>query len=64
MNLVSLLIAVLVLALIFSLVWWILGQMPIPQPFRWVVNAVLGIICVVVLLGLLTGGVSIPIRIN
>jgi heme A synthase len=61
MNLVSLLITLLVLALVFSVVWWILGQMPIPQPFRWVVNAVLGIICLIVLLGMLTGGINVPI---
>ena len=60
MNLVNLLVTVLILALIFSLVWWVLGQMPMPEPFRMVVNVILGIICVLVLLGLLFGGISVP----
>lgn len=62
---INLLITLLVLVLIFSLVWWVLGQMPVPDPFRWVVNAVLGIIFIIVLLGLLTGGINLPLlRIN
>jgi len=65
MNLVNLFITVLVLALVFGLVWWILGQIPIPEPFRMVVNVIIGIIAVLVLLGLVFGGVNLPlIRIN
>lgn len=60
MNVVSLLVTILVIALVFSLVWWVLGQMPIPEPFRMVVNAVLGLIAIILLLSLLFGGVSLP----
>lgn len=60
MNLVSLLVTILILALIFSLVWWVLGQMPIPAPFRMVVNAILGLIAIIVLLSMLFGGINVP----
>jgi len=60
MNLISLLVTILIFALIFGLVWWVLGQMPIPEPFRMVVNAIIGIIAVLFLLGLMFGEVSLP----
>jgi cytochrome c biogenesis factor len=60
MNLISLLITILIIALVFALVWWILGQMPIPEPFRMVVNAILGLIAIILLLSIVFGGVSVP----
>jgi len=65
MNLVNLLITILILSLVFGLIWWVLGQMPIPEPFRMVVNAIIGLIAVLVLLGIVFGGINVPIlRIN
>jgi heme A synthase len=65
MNLISLLVTIIVIALVFGLIWWVLGQMPIPEPFRMVVNALFGLIAVVFLLGLLFGGINVPVlRIN
>jgi hypothetical protein len=65
MNLINLLVTLIIIALVFGLVWWVLAQMPIPEPFRMVINALIGLIAVVFLLGLLFGGVSVPVfRIN
>jgi len=61
MNLINLLVTVLVLGLVFSIVYWVIGQINLPAPFRSVAIAVLGIIMVVVLLGLLFGGVGLPV---
>lgn len=65
MNLVSLLITILIIALVFGLIWWVLGQMPIPEPFRMVVNVIIGLIAVILLLSLLFGGINVPtLRLN
>ncbi len=61
MNLISLLVWLIILCLIFSVVWWILGQMPIPTPFRMVVNVVFGLVVLLILLSLLFGGVALPV---
>jgi heme A synthase len=65
MNLISLLITIIIIAVVFGLVWWILQQMPLPEPFKMVVNVLIGLIAVLVLLGLLFGGINVPgIRLN
>ena len=65
MSLVSLLVTVLILALIFGLVYWVLAQIPLPPPFGMAAQVILGIICIVVLLGVLFGSINIPaLRLN
>lgn len=61
MDLISLLVTLLVLGVIFYLVYWLVGQIPMAPPFKTVVMAILGIIAVLVLIGLLFGGVSVPV---
>jgi len=49
----SLLVTLLVLVLIFCLVWWLIGILPLPEPLakvKWVFYAVLVIFAVIVLL--------------
>lgn len=60
MDLIGLLIAVLVLGLVFALLYWLIGQFPLPAPFAMVAKAVLALIIVILLLGMLFGGVNIP----
>jgi hypothetical protein len=60
MNLISLLIVVIVLGLVFYLLYWLIGQLPLPAPFRTVAVVILTLIAVVMLLSLLFGGISIP----
>jgi hypothetical protein len=58
----SLLITLLVVVIIFAVAWWILSIAPIPPPFVWVVRVIFGLIFLVVLIEVLIGGLTIPIR--
>jgi hypothetical protein len=60
MNLINLLVTVLVLGLVFSILYWLIGQINLPPPFRSVAVAVLSLIIVVLLLGMLFGGIDLP----
>jgi uncharacterized membrane protein YwzB len=59
-NLFGLLIHILVGSLIFAVLWWLLQQIPLPEPFKMVATVLLALIAVVFLLGLLFGGVNLP----
>ena len=52
---ISLLITLLILVVIFSLVYWALTQIPLPQPIRAVVIVILVIIAIIVLLQFIPG---------
>jgi hypothetical protein len=54
----TLVITLLVYLIIFAIVWWIVGQIPLPGP-SWLVPAVFGIILLVMvcsLVGVIPGG--------
>jgi hypothetical protein len=59
-DLLSLLVIVIVLGLVFYLLYWLIGQIPLPAPFRTVAVVILTLIAVVVLLSFVFGGISIP----
>ncbi len=48
---VAILIHLLVLVLVFGIIVWIIGLIPIPQPFRTIAMAVTGLIFLLILLG-------------
>ncbi len=60
MDLVGLLVAVLIFGLIFWMIWYLIGIIPLPEPFKTVAMVVLGLIGVILLLGLLFGQVNLP----
>jgi hypothetical protein len=60
MTLISLLVYVIVLGLVFYLLYWLIGQIPLPEPFRVVATVLLALAAVVMLLGVVFGGVSLP----
>ncbi|HWI70178.1 MAG TPA: hypothetical protein VNS88_17735 [Nitrospiraceae bacterium] len=60
-GLVGLLVTVIILGLVFYLVYWVISKIPLPEPFGVVVQVILGIIALLVLLGLLFGGLNIPV---
>ena len=64
MDLIGLLVYLVVAALIFYLIYWLIGQMPVPEPFRTVILAVMGLIAVIFLIGLLTGYVPMHLAIR
>lgn len=57
---INLLITVLILGVVFYLLYWLIGEIPLPAPFAVVAKAIIAIVVVVVLLGLLFGGIKIP----
>lgn len=58
--LLSLLVTVIVLGLVFYLLYWLLGQIPLPEPFKVVALVILGLFAVIMLLGLLFGWTPVP----
>lgn len=52
---IGFLISLLILVLILGLCWWIIGLIPVPAQFKWVVRVIFAIICLIMLISLLTG---------
>ena len=52
----GILISLLIVGLIFAIIWWAITQVPVPEPFSWVIRVVFAIVVCVVLIGFLTGG--------
>jgi len=59
-GLLSLIVTVIVLGLVAYLLYWLLGQVPLPEPFKVVATVLLGLFIVVMLLGLLFGWTPMP----
>lgn len=55
--LLSLLVTIIIAGLIFYLLWWLLGKIGLPEPFNKVATVILALVCVIFLIGLLTGTV-------
>ena len=61
----SVLISLLVVVLIGSLVWYLIGMLPLPPVARQIVQVILILIAILYLVGMLTGvGGLTPIRIS
>ena len=61
MDLISLLVTVIVLGLVFYLLYWLVGQVPMPEPFKVVATVLLALVAVIILLSILFGGVNVPV---
>ena len=60
---ISLLVTMLILVLIMAIAWWVVTTIPLPDPVRWIVLAIVGIICYSGALSLLPGGtIHVPVR--
>jgi hypothetical protein len=57
---INLLVTLIVLMIVAGLVWWLIGMLPLPQPFMQVAQVALILICVLVLLGMVFGLVEVP----
>ncbi len=60
MDLISLLVTVLLVGLILWLATWIIGQIPMPAPFKTVALVIVGVIGLLILLSMLLGGLPLP----
>jgi hypothetical protein len=63
MSLIHLVVILAVVAIVISLVYWILSQIPLPDPVRKIVNIAIVVIAALVVIGLLLslGGTDIKI---
>jgi hypothetical protein len=52
---IGMLITLLVLCLIFGLIWYLIGILPVPQPFKNVILIIMVIIAIIVLLSFVPG---------
>jgi hypothetical protein len=60
MDLIGLLVTILILGLVFGLLYWLIGQFPLPPPFAMAAKAIMALIIVILILGMLFGGVNLP----
>lgn len=56
----DLLVTIIVFAIIAGLVYWLVLQLPLPEPFAMIVRVAVILICILLLLGMVTGGVGLP----
>ena len=61
MSILGLLIGIIILAIVFGLLWYAVGLIPIEQPFLNIVKIAVIILFVVAVLGILTGAFRIPV---
>lgn len=52
---IAFLIWVLILLIVMSLAWWILGQLPLPAPIKQIATVILVVVCAIILIYMLLG---------
>lgn len=57
---IELLVTVIIFAIVAGLLYWLVLQLPIPEPFLTVVKIAVVLICILLLLGIVFGGIDIP----
>jgi heme A synthase len=60
-SLISLLIAVVLLGLFAYLLWWGIAAVGLPDPFNKVARVLVALIVLVLIVGLFTGHISVPV---
>lgn len=57
---INALFSLIIFAIVAGLLYWLVLQLPIPEPFLTMVKIGVVLICILVLVGVLTGGVPLP----
>ena len=57
-SLFGLLLSIVIWGVIFYILWWALGAINPPEPFRKVATVILVVAAVIVTIGLLTGSIA------
>jgi hypothetical protein len=55
----GILVSLIILLVVFAIAYWIIQQIPIPAQFVWIVRVVLGLIFLIAIIELFTGGYSL-----
>jgi hypothetical protein len=58
---IEMLVTLLILVLVFGILWYVFTALvPLPPPFGMVARAIIALIFVLVLIGILFGGIDLP----
>lgn len=57
---IDLLLTIIVFAIVGGLIWYLITLLPLPEPFAMILRVCVILLFVVLLLGMLFGGVSLP----
>lgn len=57
---IDLLISFIVLCVVFGLIYWLVQQLPLPDPFPKFIRIAVILIFILLLLGVMFGGVAVP----
>jgi heme A synthase len=62
MSLIHLVVILAVVAIVISLVYWILSQIPLPDPVRKIVNIAIVVIAALIVIGVLLNLTGVDVR--
>lgn len=54
----STIVALIIVLIVLGLIWYLIGMLPLKEPFKMIVSVLFIIACILLLLGMLTGGVN------
>lgn len=54
------LISLIILLILLGLIYWLITLIPLPEPFPNIIRVLVIVACVLLVLGVLFGGVSVP----
>jgi len=57
---ISLLITIIIFAIVAGLLYWLVGMLPIPEPFRTIIKVCAILICILIVLGVAFGDIAVP----
>jgi cation transporter-like permease len=61
---IDLLIALIVFAIVGGLLYWLVTLLPLPDPFAKIIQVAVVLICILVVLGIAFGGISMPLTLR
>lgn len=57
---IELLFTVIIFAIVAGLLYWLIGMLPIPEPFTTIIKVCAILICILIVLGVAFGGINLP----
>jgi heme A synthase len=57
---ISLLITIIVFLIVGGLLYWLVTLLPLPEPFKTIISVCCILICILLVLGIFFGGISVP----
>ena len=57
---IDLLVTIIIFAIVAGLLYWLVGMLPIPEPFATIIKVCAILICILLVLSVAFGGVNLP----